>query len=181
MSTWGTSWAPIGTTTAATPPTGSTSVRTAVRRIGTADTAHGQLGFQLVDHIVPQRKPLEDDQQLTLDIPLRTGRRQAAAGTTGEPRHHGIALRWISALLETANGRRDRRQLDRLLARGVDPHLGALAAAAPRPHRVHSCSPTPDVIYVVVALRIGQRVRALSTELRGDAGTSWRCTAIDLL
>lgn len=178
MSTWGTSWAPAGNTAAATLPVEPPAPRAIARRLGDTARTSGQLGFELVDHIVPQRKPLEDDYQLCLDIPLLTPRVAPGEAPTGEPRHRRIAQRWVSALLETATGRRDRRQLDRFLDRGVDPRLAELATA--RVSQIHSCSPHREVIYVVVAVRFGRRVRALSAELRSRSD-SWRYTAIDLL
>lgn len=207
MFTGGTSWAPAGRRSTPTLPPERPVLRAVVRGVdyGTADRdpggcrhdgdrhtgydstgydssryGAGQLSFRLVDHIVPQRKPLDDDHQLCLDIPVRLGRSARTASSGGEPRHRNIAHRWVSALLETASGRRDRRQLDRLLYRGVDPPLADLAAAR-RAYRIHSCSPTDEVIYVAAALHLGTRVRALTAELRSDAATAWRYAAIDLI
>lgn len=176
MSTWGPVW---GTATlAATDHPSRPRIRPADAPDGFADS--GQLGFRLVERQLPHRQPGQDDRQLTLDIPVQQPR-QPSSAAVGEPAHRRIAQRWVAALLETAQGRRDRRQLDRLLARGVRLRLTPLATAD-RPHRVHSCSPRPDVIYAAATLRLDRhRVRALSAELRLDPEHSWRCTALDLL
>jgi len=95
--------------------------------------------------------------------------------------------RMMRAAVEIIGGRRPARQLSAVLRPELLTYLVALQATAghlqPRVHKVFARQPGTGALEAVALVSLRTGVRALAARFeppRGDAGTPWRCTALQL-